>query len=39
MEGLMRLIAPPPQEEAKFREAVDDSQRRRMPILRAAGVF
>jgi SAM-dependent methyltransferase len=38
-EGLLRQIAPPPEHEAKTRDMIDTSVRKRLPILRMAGVF
>ena len=39
MEDLVRQIAPPAEHLEALRRMIDDSLRKRMPILRAAGVF
>ena len=39
MEALLRQIAPQPEHEDKIRETLDQSLNKRMPFLRAAGVF
>jgi hypothetical protein len=39
MEALVRLIAPPPDQMDRLRDAIGHSLGRRMPIMRAAGVF
>ena len=39
MEALLRQISPVPEHEDKVRQTLDDSVNKRMPFLRAAGVF
>jgi SAM-dependent methyltransferase len=39
IEGLLQLISPPPEGVEKVRAALEHSLKRRMPILRKAGVF